>query len=113
MPPYLPALFLTYGHELAYEPVNDRPRLKGASKYTNLGRALIGLYNLCRRQPAPQADLAAADCGRSVENVAGEKARANQGIHRRPSGRARDVCLQYLFHLARRARAELGQCRLT
>ena len=86
MHPYLPALFLTYGHELAYEPVNDRPRLKGASKYTNLGRALIGLYNLCRRQPAPQADLAAADCGRSVENVAGEKARANQGIHRRPRG---------------------------
>ena len=43
---YLPVLFLTYGHEIAYEPVNDRPRLKGASKYTNLGRALIGLYDL-------------------------------------------------------------------
>jgi dolichol-phosphate mannosyltransferase len=43
---YLPALFLTYGHEIAYEPVNDRPRLRGASKYTNLGRALIGLYDL-------------------------------------------------------------------
>jgi dolichol-phosphate mannosyltransferase len=43
---YLPALFLTYGHEIAYEPVNDRPRLKGTSKYTNLGRALIGLYDL-------------------------------------------------------------------
>jgi dolichol-phosphate mannosyltransferase len=43
---YLPALFLSYGHEIAYEPVNDRPRLKGASKYTNLGRALIGLYDL-------------------------------------------------------------------
>jgi dolichol-phosphate mannosyltransferase len=43
---YLPALFLTYGHEIAYAPVNDRPRLKGASKYTNLGRALIGLYDL-------------------------------------------------------------------
>ena len=42
---YLPAFFLTYGHEIAYEPVNDRPRLKGASKYTNLGRALIGLYD--------------------------------------------------------------------
>ena len=175
MPPYLPALFLTYGHELAYEPVNDRLRLKGPSKYTNLGRALIGLYILCRRQPALQADLAVADCGRSVENVAGEKARASQvkvgcrrnelahfeswwtstpttelvwitigfiaqfifsmcvhravgrdregagehhsahgpGVHRRPSGRARDVCLQYLFHLARRARAESGQFRLT
>jgi dolichol-phosphate mannosyltransferase len=43
---YLPALFLTYGHEIGYEPVNDRPRLKGVSKYTNLGRALIGLYDL-------------------------------------------------------------------
>jgi glycosyltransferase involved in cell wall biosynthesis len=43
---YLPALFHTYGHEIAYEVVNDRPRLKGASKYTNLGRALIGLYDL-------------------------------------------------------------------
>ncbi len=43
---YLPAFFLTYGHEIAYEAVNDRPRLKGASKYTNLGRALIGLYDL-------------------------------------------------------------------
>jgi len=43
---YLPALFLTYGHEIAYEAVNDRPRLTGASKYTNFGRALIGLYDL-------------------------------------------------------------------
>jgi glycosyltransferase involved in cell wall biosynthesis len=43
---YLPALFLSYGHEIAYEAVNDRPRLKGASKYTNLGRAMIGLYDL-------------------------------------------------------------------
>jgi dolichol-phosphate mannosyltransferase len=43
---YLPTLFLTYGHEIAYEAVNDRPRLRGASKYTNLGRALIGLYDL-------------------------------------------------------------------
>jgi dolichol-phosphate mannosyltransferase len=43
---YLPALFLSYGHEIAYETVNDRPRFTGASKYTNLGRALIGLYDL-------------------------------------------------------------------
>jgi dolichol-phosphate mannosyltransferase len=39
---YLPALFLTYGHEIAYEP----PRLKGVSKYTNLGRAMVGIYDL-------------------------------------------------------------------
>ena len=43
---YLPAFFLTYGHEIAYEPVNDRPRMAGVSKYTNLGRALIGLWDL-------------------------------------------------------------------
>jgi dolichol-phosphate mannosyltransferase len=43
---YLPALFLTYGHEVAYLPVNDRPRRAGVSKYNNLSRALIGLYDL-------------------------------------------------------------------
>lgn len=43
---YLPALFLTYGHEVAYVPVNDRPRQAGRSKYNNLSRALIGLYDL-------------------------------------------------------------------
>jgi dolichol-phosphate mannosyltransferase len=43
---FLPALFRTYGHTVAYLPVNDRPRLAGQSKYTNLGRALIGLYDL-------------------------------------------------------------------
>ena len=43
---YLPALFLTYGHETAYVPVNDRPRVAGKSKYTNLGRALVGIYDL-------------------------------------------------------------------
>jgi len=43
---YLPALFASYGHSVIYEPVNDRPRLHGASKYTNFGRALVGLYDL-------------------------------------------------------------------
>jgi dolichol-phosphate mannosyltransferase len=43
---YLPAMFQTYGHVIAYEPVNDRPRLRGVSKYTNLGRALGGLSDL-------------------------------------------------------------------
>lgn len=43
---YLPALFISYGHAVVYEPVNDRPRLRGASKYTNFGRAMIGLYDL-------------------------------------------------------------------
>jgi len=43
---YLPALFLTYGHKVAYVPVNDRPRQAGVSKYNNLNRALVGLYDL-------------------------------------------------------------------
>lgn len=43
---YLPALFLSYGHRVVYEPVNDRPRTAGVSKYTNLGRALVGIYDL-------------------------------------------------------------------
>jgi hypothetical protein len=75
----LPALFITYGHEIAYEPVNDRPRLKGASKYTNLGRALIGLYDLVgvswlRKRtslPTIAEDLSGA-------HAAGEKARVSQ-----------------------------------
>lgn len=43
---YLPALFQTYGYRTAYRPVNDRPRLAGVSKYNNLNRALIGVYDL-------------------------------------------------------------------
>lgn len=43
---YLPVLFLTYGYRVDYAAVNDRPRLAGKSKYTNVGRALIGLYDL-------------------------------------------------------------------
>jgi dolichol-phosphate mannosyltransferase len=43
---YLPSLFQTYGYEVAYAPVNDRPRQAGHSKYGNLGRALVGAYDL-------------------------------------------------------------------
>ncbi|MGE0630601.1 MAG: glycosyltransferase family 2 protein [Hyphomicrobiaceae bacterium] len=43
---YLPALFKTYGYEVAYQPVNDRPRIAGKSKYSNLVRAIVGLYDL-------------------------------------------------------------------
>ncbi|WP_072390140.1 glycosyltransferase family 2 protein [Hyphomicrobium sp. CS1BSMeth3] len=43
---YLPALFLSYGHHVAYLPVNDRPRIAGQSKYTNLRRAIVGIYDL-------------------------------------------------------------------
>lgn len=43
---YLPAFFITYGHEVAYVPVNDRQRIAGKSKYSNLVRAIVGLYDL-------------------------------------------------------------------
>ena len=43
---YLPALFLMHGHGVGYLPVNDRLRTVGQSKYNNLGRALIGIYDL-------------------------------------------------------------------
>lgn len=43
---YLPALVLAHGHGAVYAPVNDRPRRAGVSKYTNLGRGLVGIYDL-------------------------------------------------------------------
>lgn len=43
---FLPALFQTYGHPLVCHPVAHRPRLKGRSKYTNLGRAIVGIADL-------------------------------------------------------------------
>ena len=43
---YLPAMFQTYGYKTAYEPVRDRPRVMGVSKYNNFNRALIGFYDL-------------------------------------------------------------------
>jgi dolichol-phosphate mannosyltransferase len=43
---FLPALFQTYGHPLVCCPVNHRPRLAGQSKYTNFGRAVVGLFDM-------------------------------------------------------------------
>lgn len=43
---FMPALFLAAGYRVTYEPVNDRARLVGVSKYTNFGRALTGAYDL-------------------------------------------------------------------
>lgn len=59
---YLPALFQTYGYTCEYVPVNDRPRTVGVSKYNNLNRALVGLYDLLgvrwlrKRTKAPQSE---------------------------------------------------------
>jgi dolichol-phosphate mannosyltransferase len=43
---FLPALFQTYGHPLVCVPVNHRPRLAGQSKYTNFGRAAVGVADM-------------------------------------------------------------------
>ncbi len=43
---FLPALFTAQGHATAFIPVNHRPRTRGASKYTNLRRGLIGVVDL-------------------------------------------------------------------
>ncbi|MGE0259253.1 MAG: glycosyltransferase family 2 protein [Alphaproteobacteria bacterium] len=43
---FLPALFQTYGHPLVCVPVNHRPRLAGQSKYTNFGRAVVGVADM-------------------------------------------------------------------
>lgn len=43
---YLPAFFQTYGFKTEFLPVNARERIAGVSKYNNLNRALVGLYDL-------------------------------------------------------------------
>ena len=43
---FLPALFQTLGHPLVWVPVNHRPRLAGQSKYTNFGRAVVGVADM-------------------------------------------------------------------
>ena len=43
---FLPALFQTYGHPLLCHTVSHRARLGGQSKYTNLGRAIVGLGDM-------------------------------------------------------------------
>jgi dolichol-phosphate mannosyltransferase len=43
---YLPALFQRDGWEVAHVDVTHRPREAGQSKYTNLGRAIVGLSDL-------------------------------------------------------------------
>ncbi len=43
---YLPALMQRAGWRTASVPVNHRPRGTGVSKYTNLGRALVGIRDL-------------------------------------------------------------------
>jgi dolichol-phosphate mannosyltransferase len=46
MHPFLPALFQTYGYPLVCCPVTHRQRLAGVSKYTNFGRAAVGVSDM-------------------------------------------------------------------
>jgi dolichol-phosphate mannosyltransferase len=43
---FLPALTRRYGFETVHVSVDDRPRMSGQSKYTNIGRALVGIVDL-------------------------------------------------------------------
>ncbi len=43
---YLPALFKAHGWDVALVDVSHRPRVAGQSKYTNLGRAIAGAWDL-------------------------------------------------------------------
>ncbi|MDG5495119.1 glycosyltransferase family 2 protein [Niveispirillum sp. BGYR6] len=43
---YLPALVRSRGEVYVNLPVNDRARIAGTSKYTNLSRAAVGLFDL-------------------------------------------------------------------
>jgi len=43
---YLPSLVSHQGYETLFEPVDDRPRTTGQSKYTNLGRLAVALTDL-------------------------------------------------------------------
>ncbi len=84
---YLPALFQTYGHEVSYLPVNDRPRRIGVSKYSNLGRALIGIYDLFgvswlrRRTKAPTIAEDVTD-GQQVMPLAGRPVRRLETVRK-------------------------------
>lgn len=43
---FLPALFQRYGHPVINHEVRHHPRLRGASKYTNWGRAIVGIFDM-------------------------------------------------------------------
>lgn len=43
---FFPALVRLHGHKVAMIAVNDRARRAGRSKYTNVGRALAGIFDL-------------------------------------------------------------------
>lgn len=96
---YLPALFLTYGYDVRYLPVKHRSRQVGHSKYSNVGRALVGLYDLIgvswlrqrTRVPTIAEDLGRPIAPRPVlfrSRVQTLAARRARGPYIRPSNRS-------------------------
>ena len=57
---FMPILFKNYGGKIVSVPVGHRRRFSGYSKYTNLQRALVGIYDLigvvwlCKRSYSPK-----------------------------------------------------------
>tara|TARA_Y100000589_G_C27140565_1_gene624477 strand:- start:603 stop:1364 length:762 start_codon:yes stop_codon:yes gene_type:complete len=57
---FFPILFKSYGGKIVSVPVSHRRRFSGHSKYTNLQRALVGIYDLigvvwlCKRSYSPK-----------------------------------------------------------
>ena len=95
---YLPALFLSYGYEVRYLPVAHRSRQVGCSKYSNLSRALVGLYDLIgvswlrqrTRVPTIAEDLGRSAAPRPVLarlRVQTPATRRARRPHNRPSNR--------------------------
>ena len=95
---YLPALFLSYGYEVRYLPVAHRSRQVGCSKYSNLSRALVGLYDLIgvswlrqrTRVPTIAEDLGRSAAPRPVLarlRVQPPATRRARRPHNRPSNR--------------------------
>jgi len=68
---YLPMLYRCYGFETACHPVNDRPRLSGQSKYTNLERLMLSIYDLIgvvwlrRRTIVPRIEMDSTGAARA------------------------------------------------
>lgn len=66
---YIPALVRHLGYEVRNVPVDDRPRLAGRSKYTNLTRAAVGVVDLMgvawlmQRTTVPDPPLAVGKAG--------------------------------------------------
>ncbi len=75
---YLPALMRREGFSTAFAPVSHRPRVHGASKYTNLGRLAVALRDLLgvlwlidrARPPITISEVHPdAECGTSTERI--------------------------------------------